>query len=186
MPSFGKEGSELRGVGAVSASDLWAVGDYVGNTLIEHWDGTSWSVVPSPNPGTVNNYLSGVAAVSANDVLAVGSSDSTSSQQTLVEQWNGTGWNVVSTPSPGILGNYLVGVTAASENDVWAVGGYTNNHVYSQTLTEHWNGTGWKVVPSPNPGTLSNQLQGVAAISTSDVWAVGYYDQNTLIEQYSS
>ena len=40
---------------------------------------------------------------------------------------------------------------------------------------EHWNGTSWAIVPSPNMGTGNNHLNGVAAVSASDVWAVGYY-----------
>ena len=43
----------------------------------------------------------------------------------------------------------------------------------SGTLTEHWNGTAWSVVASPNAGTI-NSLQSVAAVSANDVWAVGY------------
>ena len=44
----------LSGVTCTSASQCWAVGYYVngsgfGQTLIEQWDGTSWSVVASPN-----------------------------------------------------------------------------------------------------------------------------------------
>lgn len=54
----------LDGVGVVSAADVWAVGsstnldsgDYWSHTLVERWNGTSWTIVPSPNPGaTVPN-----------------------------------------------------------------------------------------------------------------------------------
>src|SRR5438132_14227897 len=41
----------LNAVACVSPSDCWAVGDYAAakfQTLIEHWDGTSWSIVTSP------------------------------------------------------------------------------------------------------------------------------------------
>ena len=48
----------------------------------------------------------------------------------------------------------------------------------SQTLIEHWNGTTWSVVASPNVGTQLNGLNGVTAVSTSDIWAVGS-DGNT-------
>jgi len=45
------------------------------------------------------------------------------------------------------------------------------------TLTEHWNGTAWKRVPSPNPAGSgrANSLFGVAATSPTGNWAVGYY-----------
>jgi hypothetical protein len=65
-------------------------------------------------------------------------------------------------------------VTALSSEDAWAVG-----QSISQTLVENWDGTQWVEVPSPNIGTY-DLLAGVYAISTNDVWAVGYkdYDAN--------
>ena len=58
MPLPGGEGGGLFGATCVNGSDCWAVGAVVatgsGNptgTLIEQWNGTSWSVVPSPTPG---------------------------------------------------------------------------------------------------------------------------------------
>jgi len=49
----------LQGIVAVSANDLWAFGYFAANpsgesgdefSLVLHWDGTSWSYVPSPDP----------------------------------------------------------------------------------------------------------------------------------------
>ena len=58
---------QFLGVAAISASDVWVVGaDEPSNTpqtLIHHWDGTAWSVVPSPNSAT-GGYLAAVAALS--------------------------------------------------------------------------------------------------------------------------
>src|SRR5947209_16401106 len=71
----------FRGVAAVSASDVWAVGFTVQPpdenapilTLIEHWDGTSWQIIESPSPQpTGGNTLFSVAALNTNDVWAVG------------------------------------------------------------------------------------------------------------------
>ena len=91
----------LRGVTALSASDIWAVGDSLSNrsggrqTLIEHWNGSTWSIVPSPtNPGAVSSELSGVTALSASDVWALGGVGN----GTLIEHWNGTRWSVVKSP----------------------------------------------------------------------------------------
>ena len=73
-PNRGTSNGSLYSVAAVSANDVWAVGynaNAVGvGTVIEHWNGTAWSIVPGPVADY--NYLSGVAAVSANDVWAVG------------------------------------------------------------------------------------------------------------------
>jgi hypothetical protein len=42
----------------------------------------------------------------------------------------------------------------------------------------------WSVVPSPNVGQGGNDLFGVAAVSASDVWAVGTNYGQTLTEFY--
>jgi hypothetical protein len=73
--------NELLGVAAVSKNDVWAVGwaqdpdgpPYVKRTLIQHFDGAAWSIVPSPNwPNDTHSQLHAVAAASAHDVWAVG------------------------------------------------------------------------------------------------------------------
>jgi len=172
-PNAGTNDNVLNGVTAVSTSDIWAVGDItvtngIFQTLVEQWNGTQWSVVPSPNPSSTNNVLSAVTAVSTNDVWAVGQT----STQTLVEQWNGTQWSVV--PSPNPMGNNLLrGVASVSANNIWAVGFEVANGL---TLIEHWNGTKWRVVKSPNPGPSLNILNGAAADPGSgQTWAVGVF-----------
>src|SRR5205823_5504253 len=80
--------------------------------------------------------------------------------------------------SPAISDAYLYGVDAASANDVWAVGSRPGN--YDDTLIEHWDGALWSVVPSPNPGVFRDQLLAVAVGTTDNVWAVGWYETETL------
>jgi hypothetical protein len=181
-------GSLLFGVAAVSASNVWAVGqDGNGQTLTEQWNGTSWSVVKSPNVGTGRNNLTAVAETTATDIWAVGWSQTSSGiQQTLIEQWNGKSWSVVKSPNVGTSSNVLNGVAVVSATDIWAVGNSGNQ---TQTLIEHWNGTSWKVVSSPNVGTTFNNLNGVAVVSGSDIWAVGFSNSNgsqqALIEHWN-
>ena len=59
----------------------------------------SWSIVTSPNPGTVNNYLYGVSLADASNVWAVGSYSS-GGYQTLVVKWNGISWSQEPSPNP--------------------------------------------------------------------------------------
>ena len=79
----------LSSVAVRAANDVWAAGAADSATLIEHWDGKVWRVVPSPNHANAYNSLSGVAWVPAtHDVWAVGSSSGQSApyaQQTLIE-----------------------------------------------------------------------------------------------------
>jgi hypothetical protein len=174
------------GVAVVSATDIWAVGEYAvssstNQTLIEHWNGSNWQIVPSPNvAGSVFNDLNGVAVVSTNDVWAVGFSNGT-----LIEHWNGSNWQVVASPNVGSVFNDLNGVAVVSANDVWAAGDFSPSSGPSQTLIEHWNGTRWKVISSPNAGFFTNFLDGVATVSANDVWAVGGHANKTLTEQWN-
>ncbi|MGA7730231.1 MAG: S-layer homology domain-containing protein [Chloroflexia bacterium] len=185
--------SQLNGVSAVSANDVWAVGLYLSGstyqTLIMRWNGTAWSIVPSPNGGTEStNILSAVHAISANDVWAVGHYFISGSYRTLTMHWNGTDWTIVASPNFGTSNNFLLSVSAAGANDVWAVG-YAGGF-FEDTVTMRWNGTAWALVPSPSPGDQSSYLHGVTAISSNDVWAVGMYHdkvdttERTLIEHW--
>src|SRR5207249_2791426 len=79
-------------------------------------------------------------------------------------------------PNPGSMFNNLMAVSTVSTNDVWAVGSYRNSGGPDQTLVEHWNGTQWTVVPSPNSEPSYNYLFGVAVVAANDVWAVGTYN----------
>jgi hypothetical protein len=67
--------------------------------------------------------------------------------------------------------NQLNGVSAASASSAWAVGCTNCFTSKGKALIEHWNGTGWKQVPSPAPA--DSVLSGVAAVSAGDAWAVG-------------
>src|SRR5262249_48380750 len=68
--------------------------------------------------------------------------------------------------------NVLTGVTVIADDDAWAVGyAYTVNQF--ETLTLHWDGVRWTIVPSPSP-TSQSLLLGVSASATNDVWAVGF------------
>ncbi|HEX9989870.1 MAG TPA: S-layer homology domain-containing protein [Chloroflexia bacterium] len=184
-PSLSSSYNELYGVTAISASDVWAVGryhDYIDNvtkTLILHWDGTKWSHIPGPNPGSYN-YLASVSAVSSTDVWAVGYYDTGQPgddvRHGMLLHWDGASWSHILAPAAVPDESSLTSVEAISSNDVWAVGIYGDAE---QTLTLHWDGSSWTHVPSPNQtgGTsvAENFLTGVSASSSTDVWAVGYY-----------
>ena len=173
------------GVTCVSAVDCWVVGYYfngsVYQTLIQHWDGTSWAIVSSPNTLTTqSNFLLGVTCVSASDCWAVGYYNAGSAESTLIEHWDGTVWAIVSSPNRlAAQSNYLLGVTCVSGTaECWAVGySYTGTTSTYQTLIERWDGTGWAIVSSPNTGTPqteNNILSSVTCVSAADCWAVGY------------
>ena len=245
-PSVGTYGNDLLAVTVLSPCDGWAVGyrsdgSLTAETLVEHWNGTTWKVVPSPSPSGHYNYLAGIAATSAHNVWAVGYTYTGTTSRTLVEHWNGHGWKVQPSPNTGSGGGldsvvafgprsawaagsttlttggtreliehwngdawkiqsspkvqtqngFSGGIDGSSPRDIWVVGhrGLPLSSA-STTLIEHWNGTAWKVVRSPNPSAFENDLTSVSVISSSDAWAVGSSDDlakpsRTLIEHWN-
>src|SRR6266496_504917 len=107
-PNANNQANELHGVSAAADNDAWAVGTaYLDNTfttsktVIEHWDGTHWSVVQSPNTSASINILEAVAAVTTNDVWAVGTGLTGDEDSTLTLHWNGAAWSLVPSPNVG-------------------------------------------------------------------------------------
>ena len=85
-------------------------------------------------------------------------------------------WVVVDSPNANSETNALYVVTGSNNNDVWAVGHYDLFGTASfRTLTMHWDGSAWLLIPSPNPGTDHDYLYGGTG-SGNDVWAVGMYN----------
>ncbi len=178
----------LRAVTAVASNDVWAVGEHglivdYGEGLILHWDGTSWGIVAAPE---TTPPLADVAAISGNDVWAVGGIVATGTIH-----WDGTQWNTVPSPNPLDYENVLLGVAAIASNDLWAAGiSYDGGCCAGQTLTMRWDGTQWNAVASPNLGGYSSVLEGVDAVASDDVWAVGEGDElsgdqdRTLVEHW--
>ncbi|HEX8219044.1 MAG TPA: S-layer homology domain-containing protein [Chloroflexia bacterium] len=183
-PNVTSSHSILSGVDAISSTLAWAVGDYSTNvtgtnrTLIERWNGTVWTIDPSPDAPDGENYLTEVEALSANDAWAVGYyySSTVGAYQTLIERWNGTAWTIVASPNaPGGENNFLVDISAASASDIWAIG-YSvdpSNTDRILTLSMRWNGTTWSIEETIDEAG-SNNLLGVAALPGNEAWAVGY------------
>jgi hypothetical protein len=188
----------LLGVAASSTNDVWAVGRWVdsthaGHTLIEHFDGISWSLSPSPNAYATGSRLYGVAVLGPNAAWAVGHGWDGTKARTLIEQWDGTSWTIV--PSRNIGGaanqnNFLSSVTAISANNVWAVGDAEASTTAAGqvpatgvTLAEHWNGSTWTAISSANSSTSLNEFNAVTAISPTSVWAVGDYYNGSNVDQ---
>jgi hypothetical protein len=174
----GKSYASLYGVAATSPTDAWAVGSYwvkrhQAQALIEHWDGTAWQIVESPNPGVppTDVVVRGVAATSPTNAWVVGEYGG-GPWQPLIEHWNGTAWTVQKFAGPDGPPSQAVlsGVTATSATNAWAVGHYRDGR-----LVLHWNGTAWHVQKSPNPGKFGNYLYAVSATSPTNAWAVGSY-----------
>ncbi len=176
------QSSSLSAIGAWSEHDIWAVG-WIENTssketLVLHYNGRSWNRVSSPNvAGQQDNALLGLTVISPTDIWAVGYAVGvTNAEQPLVEHYNGKKWSIVPTPSTNAQQNSrLLGMTSIAADNIWAVGYYTNDQGVYQTLIEHYDGSVWSIVPSPNSeADVANELTGISAVSASNIWAVGY------------
>jgi putative hemolysin len=141
---------------------------------------TTWRVQPVPPPAMGNGELTGVSCPASGICMAVGYyvAKATGEQQTLGERWANGAWAVEPTPSPGDTGiEQLTSVSCLSPTDCTAAGVYSSATAYENTLIEHWDGTSWTVVASPNPaGTTTAELDAVSCASATSCTATGLYD----------
>lgn len=195
--STGVADSLLMGVTAIAPDDIWAVGSYNSGTIgpflpiYEHWNGIKWSLIFTPTTFPAGGNLNAVAASSSTNAWTVGFSVQGNGSSALLAHWDGSRWNIVHDAAAGKI--FLGGVAVLAADNAWAVGQAVTTDAQgdiTHTLIEHWDGTHWNVVSSPNPGSRTDQptLFAVAGSPASNVWAVGT-DQtdnasNTLIEQW--
>lgn len=182
MPS--PTAGSVRGLDAVSATDAWTVGFSGSATFVSRWNGASWVTVPSlpPAAGRHLMVLEAVAARTPTDVWAVGWDRDYDTAgrpvSSLVAHWNGTTWTRIPSPNP-LNRNILYDVAALAADDVWAAGvaqDTSGSGIAQRSLLMHWNGTTWQTVPTPQAETGSDDLLlSLAAVSPASVWAVGYY-----------
>jgi plastocyanin len=147
--------------------------------------GAQWSAMASANIGSLANVLFGTKAFSASDVWTVGYylPSSGALHSTLAEHYDGTAWTAINPLNLAGTDDFLYGVDGGASSDVWAVGQSEDPNDLNQTLIERRTGGAWSILASPNVGSSDNFLLAVKAISTTDVWAVGHYDDGTGLHQ---
>ena len=183
-PPLPSGNAQFLGVAGAASNDVWTVGTastifgtpFSGPAVL-HFNGTGWSLI---TPNTQLDFTA-VTALSPTNVWAVGTVgvffNHRTHRQAAIEHWDGTNWSIVSSPdpthSPG-LDSFLRGIAAISASDIWAVGFNFTSLGGWDTLTEHWDGTSWKIIGSANPGNFRNALFGVSTLSDGTVAAVGF------------
>ena len=180
----GATAAALRGVKTLAPDNAWAVGTSSHSsgvptrTMIQRWNGTSWSIVPSPSPDGTQNLLRAVDGVAANDLWAVGGLGHDgyggNPVASLVLRWNGSAWNQVTIPSSGgaFSVTQLHDVVAVSANDVWMVGeAFSFQYFQMVPYLLHFNGSTWQHATIPNPPL--GRFNAVTALSATKVYAVG-------------
>jgi hypothetical protein len=113
-PLMRSPGSSLLDVDGTDGSDIWAVGEVHApnpnreRSLIEHWDGSSWGIVPAQDAGR----LTSVSAIAADDAWALGDK--------ALLHWDGATWSEVQLPVR--KGAYFGSLSASGPDDVWIAG----------------------------------------------------------------
>jgi hypothetical protein len=177
-PSPGPYGGSLDDVAAIAPNDVWAVG-YKGTgpgenewaTLTEHWDGTAWTIVPSPSAFS-NSYFRGVSADSPSDVWAMGLPE--------VDRWDGSAWTLVSSVPPLTWRRAFFDIAAYGPDDVWVAGEILSP---TQPAFSHWSGAAWDSTTGP-PISGWGQIFGLGGPSSDSLWAVGARSTGALMERW--
>ena len=187
-PNYSLALNDLPGLAAVSPSDVWAVGytfsiTDVYHMLVEHWDGTAWAVVPSPDPTSGNYTLAGASAAGPSDVWAVGSGSPLGGPRTLTAHWDGQRLERGPQREPG----------QQRQPAAWRRGGQPGRRLGRRrllpeqwrlsALAEHWDGTAWTVAAVPPVSANDFELSAVAWRAAGDVWAVGYATNASNVSQ---
>ena len=164
VPPTGVPNGWLAGVSCSAPTACVAVGHTYDSsgatvTLAQRWNGTAWTVEPTPQPAVGSSpALAGVSCSSTRACTAVGSfagldeSNPNNPQQlevALALRWNGTGWSIQRPVSPvevlGIPpGSELTGVSCPSASACDAVGSSPTG-----ALAERWDAAGWSRPPNP-------------------------------------
>jgi hypothetical protein len=171
----------LNAITALSATNVWTVGQDSGSPQIDHWNGSTWSQSTLPSgPCSVfeaDCALTGVSGDSATDVIATGEGTIPTSSgwvtEALAFRWNGTAWSQLAVPG-SITYDEMEHVQAFSPTDAWAVGVGASAATGDAVATAlNWNGTTWTPVATPVSTTENLSVNAISGTSASDIWVVG-------------
>jgi hypothetical protein len=175
--------NELFGIAALSASNIWAIGQsdqgsLTINSLLLHYNGSAWSSVVGPNPYGENELRAVTRVPGTTDLWAVGQGYS-AGWHTLILQLHTGAWSQSTGVGQGTPA--FRAVAATSSTNAWILG---NDQSTSPTATlgEQWDGGSWTVQTTPNPIAGSYSLAGAAAVG-STIWIAGDKRSTTNVDK---
>lgn len=182
--------TDLLGVSCTSSRDCMAVGDSFSRSsdepipLVEHWNGTRWSIerTPLPSTPTWSGWLADVSCTSSSSCTAVGSFYTNAmGMGPLAERWNGSTWSIQRTPHAFGAWEFN-GVSCASSTACIAVGNGP------ESFAERWDGTRWLLenIHFGDPQGRANALADVSCPSRDTCAAVGWDDIGRCANEYAS
>jgi hypothetical protein len=184
--SPGTLSTSVEGLAALAKGNVWAVGQRVtsrhpgaGRAFTEHWNGAAWSSVPTPDVAGRIARLYAVDGSVSGDAWAVGyvrSADQLRESRPLILRAYDGVWQIVPSPRPRGRNAWLSGVHVLAADDAWAVGSRQpplGTGAGDRTLIEHWDGTRWSIVPSPEVDDQVHLLTSIDGNAPNDLWAAG-------------
>ena len=183
-PNRGSETNSLNAVSCTSATSCIAVGygynqSGLARTLVESWNGSTWSKVRSPNQGADDSYLYGVYCTDFDNCVAVGdyiTPGASGATLTLIESWKGGSWSISPSADPSTTTNLLTSVYCTVSTSCVAVGSDemgSGELERSDTLVESLTENTWSVIPTQDTGK-GDTLSGVSCTTSARCTAVGY------------
>jgi hypothetical protein len=193
VPEPGAGGNILYGVTALSDNDVWAVGgeedaNGIWHPLAEHWNGKSWTVSSTTDPGGGENILYSVSAVSSSNVYVSGQTGTGFPSQALVEHWDGTQWTTLNGPADTTESLDPFGSTATG-GTLTLVGSRESDTSPFTTMVASGSASNLGLTSSPNVGIGENDLFAATTAADGSTWADGWYidsstgNHETLTEQ---
>ncbi len=184
VPVRGTASNSLWNVSCPSKTQCIGVGYYFDiptgfyRTLIAKYNGTTWSLVTSPNRANLDNYLFGVDCFDTTHCVAVGRSVDPDTQiaQTLALNLAGSTWARVATPNRPSSSNLLSDVSCGDVTHCVAVGYTINADATVQSLIVGRNNKSWGIRASVDRPSSSNILRDVSCPSSTTCVAVGASD----------
>src|SRR5258708_3994521 len=186
LPGPGTHSSDsvLRSVSCSTANICIAVGQKRIDTavpakevsLTETWNGTRWTVVPSPSPGTSVNDLTGLSCPGHRTCVAAGwlLNGRSPFSQPLAMRWDGGKWRLLHPLSAGPV-TALDGISCAHPAGCMAIGAYLGKSGTHGLLAESWNGTRWRVLRTAALVPAEANLLAISCPRPGRCVAVGNY-----------
>jgi hypothetical protein len=177
-------GVALRGLDVVSPTEVWVAGYSGSAATVAQWKNGTWTTrYTQASTGRHLTVFEAIAVDASGQVWAVGWDRDYDAPgrpvSSLVVHFNGTSWTRETTPNPANR-NTLMDVVALANGEVFAVGvaqDTSGGGITPRSLMLRRQSTGWSSLTVPKGETGSqDQLLSVAAVSSTSVWSVGYYN----------
>ncbi|WP_112248561.1 beta propeller repeat protein [Kribbella monticola] len=168
----------LGDVAVRTADDAWAVGAQWApgalwsDLLVQHWNGKAWKQVAGPTPAREDGSEFYTVAIQGGQVWAAGSGPGPTegSSEGIVYRYDGKRWIGVN-DAISAASLFIYDIAPLSRTNVW---------IAAENGIKHYDGQHWKDAALPGGPSPAVHLRGLAAVSPSDIWAVGHREDPVL------